>query len=89
MLTERGIPINTEVAAAIKPLVDPDTQVAFDYVEAVGKIASPIDPPAPAGKGEIDAIAKTITEELRYGLATVEDATADFMNRAQKILANQ
>lgn len=88
MKGERGIPINTEVAAAIKPLVDETSQVIFDYLDEVAKIATPIDAPDPAGKGEIDAIGKTTAEDIRYGYISPEEATADFMSRAYNILQN-
>ena len=87
LMGERGIPVNTEVAAAIKPLVDENTQAIFDYIDAVGAIATPIDAPDPAGKGEIEAIGKTTAEELRYGYLTVEEATEDYVSRSNSILS--
>ena len=88
LMGERGIPINTDVATAIKPLVDANSQAIFDYIDKVGTIATPIDAPDPAGKGEIEAIGKTTAEELRYGYLTAEEATADFVSRAESILAS-
>ena len=87
LMGERGIPVNTEVSAAIKPLVDENTQAIFDYIDAVGAIATPIDAPDPAGKGEIEAIGKTTAEELRYGYLTVEEATEDYVSRSNSILS--
>ena len=88
LMAERGIPVNTEVAAAIKNLVDENNQAIFEYVDKVGAIATPIDAPDPAGKGEIEAIGKTTAEELRHGYMTVEEATEDFVSRAQSIIAS-
>ena len=59
----------------------------FDYIDAVGAIATPIDAPDPAGKGEIEAIGKTTAEELRYGYLTVEEATEDYVSRSNSILS--
>ena len=64
LMAERGIPVNTEVAAAIKNLVDENNQAIFEYVDKVGAIATPIDAPDPAGKGEIEAIGKTTAGSL-------------------------
>lgn len=89
LMAERGIPINTEVAADLKPLVDENTQAIFDYIDEVGKIATPIDAPDPAGKGEIDAIGKTTAEELRYGMYSPEEAAEDFVSRSYSILHAQ
>lgn len=86
LMAERGIPINTEVAEALKAKVDPVTQTIFDYINAVGKVASPIDPPDPSGKGEIEALLKTTGEDMRYGELSAADATVNFTAAAQKIL---
>ena len=67
---------------------DANSQAIFDYIDKVGTIATPIDAPDPAGKGEIEAIGKTTAEELRYGYLTAEEATADFVSRAESILAS-
>lgn len=83
---ERGIPINTEVAAAIKPNADAVSQVIFDYIDAVGEIAAPIDPPDPAGKGEVEEFGKLVVEDLRYGDLDAVTATDKFLTEASRIL---
>ena len=89
LMAERGIPISTAVAEAIMPLVDENTQAIFEYIDAVGAIATPIDAPDPAGKGEIEAIGKTTAEDVRYNTYTPEEATADYVSRAHSILQSQ
>jgi len=86
LLAERGIPINTEVADAIKPKADAAAQTVFDYVAKVTEIATPIDAPDPSGKGEVEALGKTVSEAVRYGDATGEDAVGQFVPEAKKIL---
>ncbi len=86
LMAERGIPINTEVAEAIKPKVDEVSQIVFDYVTKVGEIATPIDAPDPAGKGEVEALGKTIVEDLRYGDITGDEAAEKFVTESKKIL---
>lgn len=85
---ERGIPISTVVAEEVKKGVDETTALFFDYVTKVSEYATPIDPPDPAGKGEIEAIGNNLVEELRYGDQTVQSATKDFVTRAKNILNN-
>lgn len=86
LMAERGIPVNTEVAEAIKPKVDEVSQVVFDYIAAVGQVATPIDEPDPAGKGEVEALGKTTVEDLRYGDVTAEEAAANFVAESNRIL---
>ena len=86
LAAERGIPVSTVVADGIKPVVDANTAYIFDYIAVVGEIATPIDDPDPNGKGEIEAIGKTVVEDLRYGDCTAEEAAADYVSRSYNIL---
>ena len=83
---ERGVPINTKVAEALKPEMDEMTQNVFDYIAKVSEIATPIDPPSPSGSGEINAKSQTIAEDLSYGDITVDEAVEEFMAEAKRIL---
>lgn len=87
LMAERGIPVNTEVADAIKPDVDPVSQMVFDYIAKVGEVAVPIDEPDPAGKGEVEALGKTTVEDLRYGDITADEAAESFVAEASRILS--
>jgi multiple sugar transport system substrate-binding protein len=86
LMAERGIPVNTEVADAIKPKVDAVAQKVFDYVAKVSEIAVPIDAPDPAGKGEVEALTKSVVEAIRYGDTSADEAAASFVPEAKKIL---
>lgn len=83
---ERGIPVNTVVADTIKADVDTIAAKVFSYIAEVTKVATPIDPPNPAGFGEVDTLLKTTAENIRYGDMTSEQATEEFIPGAQKIL---
>lgn len=86
LMGERGTPANTEVAAVLSESVDERTKVVFDFMDEVSAIAVPLDPPDPQGRGEIEAILKSAVEELRFGAITVDEATEEFVARAQQIL---
>lgn len=86
LMAERGIPINTEVAEAIKPKAEQVSQTVFDYIAKVGEIATPMDAPDPAGKGEVEALVKTTVEALRYGDVTADQAADSFVAEAKRIL---
>lgn len=86
LMAERGVPINTEVAAAIKPKLDVTSQSILDYVEKVGKVATPIDPPTPAGQGEVDTLRQQIVDGISYGDTTADQEADAFVAAAKSIL---
>lgn len=86
LMGERGIPVASNVADAIKAEVDEKTVKIFDYVANVAKTATPIDPPNPAGTGEVEAYAKNLAENVRFGNMTAEAATKDLAQKAKEIL---
>ena len=86
LMGERGTPANTEVAAVLAENVDERTKAVFDFMDKVSEIAVPLDPPDPQGRGEIEAILKSTVEDMRAGALTPEEATEEFVARAQQIL---
>lgn len=83
---ERGVPISGVMAEYLKPQLDAVQQKIFDYVAEVTKIAIPFDPPQPAGANEVNKLLDDLTELIRYGELTPEDATARFIPEANSIL---
>ena len=86
LMAERGVPVNTEVAEAIKPSVDSMTQVVFDYVAKVSEKASAIDAPDPAGKGEVETLLAQTADSIHYGEIDAAEATETYTADAQRIL---
>lgn len=87
LMGERGVPVNSDVAEAVKADVDENTALIFDYVNKVSEIATPIDAPDPKGKGEIEALGKTLVEGVRYGDLKADTAAEDFISQSKKILS--
>ena len=58
----------------------------FDYISRVGEIATPIDDPDPKGKGEIEALIKSVTEGVRYGDLDAAAAAEDLISQSHSIL---
>lgn len=83
---ERGVPANSKVAEMVKGLVSDTEKIAYDYVAEVNKIATPVDPPNPAGYSEVETKLMALVEDIRYGNKTGEEAAAEFIPEAQSIL---
>lgn len=83
---ERGVPVSTVMANYLKPQLDPIQQKIFDYIAEVTKVAVPFDPPQPAGANEVNKLLDDLTDLVRYGELSPEDAAARFLPEANDIL---
>jgi len=91
---ERGVPANSEVAAAIADEVnklDPTYGVAVEYLSRVEKNCSPIFPPLPSYAGTVnnDVIQRLSDEALlKNPQITAEEAGQDFVDSTNEIAAD-
>jgi len=87
MKGERGVPINTKVQEALKPILSPEEKKVFDYVAWAEANSSPNDPPYPVGSVEVQKALYDITDQILYKKISVEDAAVKFRKEANAILA--
>ncbi len=88
LLGERGVPIIATVRTSVKNAVDPVMQDVFDFINTVGNgNASPIDPPDPAGTGEVLKLFRDTTQEVLNGKTSAMDGTTKIMKQANDILS--
>lgn len=87
LAAERGVPISSKVREALKPTLDDTTKVVFDYVDAIGKVATPIDPPNPDAFSQIQAAMDNLEQQMLYGKMSVDDAAKEFRKQANDLLA--
>ena len=91
---ERGVPANSEVAAAIAEEVnkiDPTYGVAVNYLAIVEKNSSPIFPPLPSYSGTVnDDVLKRLSDDalLKNPTRTAEEMGADLVDSAKDIAEN-
>lgn len=83
---ERGVPVSGKMAEYLKPSLDEVQQKIFDYVAEVTKVAVPADPPTPTGSNEVTKLLDNLTDMVRYGELSAEDAAARFLPEANAIL---
>jgi multiple sugar transport system substrate-binding protein len=84
---ERGIPCSEAQRATIAPTLDPQSQIALDYVSNLGDLLGPLPPSPPAAAGEVSVAFKTKSQEVAFGQQSPQDAGAAFFQQATEILA--
>ena len=84
--TTRGVPVNTEVAAAIKPTLTPDDQVATNYIAGLQKETLPQSYSYPQGSSTIYADFLKIATEVEFKRETAAAGGKAFVAAAQKAL---
>jgi multiple sugar transport system substrate-binding protein len=85
-LTERGVPCNTEILAAIKPKLDKNQAAVVKYIEDIApEVANtPIAPPPGAGKlGDVMFRYQT---DVLFGRASTADAAQKFVDEMKSNL---
>lgn len=86
---ERGVPISSKMAKYMEPSLDEIQKQQFDYIAKVTQVATPIDPPYPAGSNEVITLLGDLTDSVRYHEATPKDAASRFIKEANEILAKK
>jgi multiple sugar transport system substrate-binding protein len=89
LLAERGVPIAAHVQEGLQPLLGRPQQIMFDFVSLVETDSSPIDPPDPAGWGDVSAnvYEPEVIDPVLYGLITPEEGAAILREKGNEILA--
>lgn len=86
IMAERGVPVSDVVRKAIKSELTPLQQDMFAYADVATTFAAKIDPPDPAGSGEIVALLDDCVNQVLYGKKTSAEAAAEFREKANEIL---
>ncbi|XEC94893.1 ABC transporter substrate-binding protein [Paenibacillus tarimensis] len=83
---DRGVPVSSVVADAIKSTVDESTAKTFDYIKLLTENSSPIDGNHPATAAEVLKVLTEIDEKVLYEQLTPQEAAKEFRKKAQEIL---
>ena len=90
LLAERGIPVSSVVAEAIKPNVSTTQQEVFDFVNnIVTPRCTAINPADGTHAGEAEDTFSAIYEELCLGQLTIEEAAEKFDVDGNKVMAGE
>jgi multiple sugar transport system substrate-binding protein len=83
---ERGVPVPAKVREALYPNLSPAEKTTFDYVESIGKVAGPINPPDPERSPKVGDLFTQIQQAVNYGKLTPEQAAKQFREQASQDL---
>ena len=89
LLAERGVPVSSAIRDGLKPLLEPASVIAFDFVGRVATDNSPLPNPDPVGASDIiqNIYIPEFWDPMTYGLVSPEDAVKALRTGAEKVLA--
>lgn len=89
LMAERGVPISSEVRAALEPMLDRSQQLMFDYIASIEPSVSPIPPPDVAGHANMlnNVYWPLVIDPFLFGQISVEEAMRIFRAEANTVLA--
>lgn len=84
---ERGVPVNSEVQAAVSPTIDTVAKKAVDYIKAIEGRVVAYPPPVPLGAPEFDDRGfRPVADKVAFGQLTPKQAASEVMAAADRIL---
>jgi multiple sugar transport system substrate-binding protein len=85
---ERGIPVASKVRDALKDGFNDAQLAGMEYINLLTEqdLASPIDPPPPAGATEIERLMMDLEQQILFNVITPEEAYATLKEEALKII---
>ncbi|MDG5785881.1 extracellular solute-binding protein [Evansella sp. AB-P1] len=86
MQGDLGVPISAEIREHLYHDAEHTVQQQFDYIELISQYASQAPPPPPAIGQEVDAFFDDIIDEVRYGVATPEEALEKYREGVVNII---
>lgn len=86
ILDDRGLPFNTEVLDAVKPLLAPASVEAAEYLETVAESGAGAVPIAPAGGSALNEITSSAESDVLFGKSTPADAAKKWHSDLQAAL---
>jgi multiple sugar transport system substrate-binding protein len=89
LMSERGVPISSVVADALKPLLTKSQVAAFDFLASLLGNVSPIRPPDPSAHNDIltNVYTPLVLDPMMFHKITPEEAAEIFVTEANKLLA--
>jgi multiple sugar transport system substrate-binding protein len=89
LLAERGVPIDSEIRAALEPLLGASQQATFDYISDVTENSSPIPPADVAGHADLisNVYMALAIDPFLYGEINAEEAVQTLREEGNDVLS--
>ncbi|MGX7826607.1 ABC transporter substrate-binding protein [Actinokineospora sp. 24-640] len=85
-LSDRGLPVNTELRESVFAKLKPADQQAGEFLKVIGPgLAAPPALPPP-GAGEVQSVLQQVNEQVLFDRLTVPDAVKQFRSQAEAAL---
>lgn len=85
-LSERGLPVDTELREEILPKRTPGGQRAAEFLEEIEPDIQAPPPLPPEGAGEVQSILIQLDEQELFDQISVEDATDSFIEQVNSAI---
>ncbi len=85
--TDRGVPTNSEIRAALKADADKYDQAVFDFIEVAAENSGAVLPLQPPAFSEVTQAFADAYWEVIYGVSSPEEAAESFREEATKLLS--
>ena len=89
LLTERGVPISSEIRQGISPYITGAEKQTVDYFDLVEKYSSSVVYDFPIANAKVMELLSRTVERIFYGELTMEEGAIEFRENANKILAEK
>ncbi|MFC0624145.1 ABC transporter substrate-binding protein [Kribbella deserti] len=83
MLSERGVPPNTELRALVTPKLNPTETSVVKFIEAIQPELREAPAPPPVGGGNVEKMVQRYTTEVLFDRLSPEDASAQFLKELE------
>ena len=87
LLGERGVPCCTSVVDFLSDKVDDATAKQMEFISVATEFAGPLDVANVTWLSEINEYSSTIEQNIWYGQYTAQEATDEFINRCNELIA--
>lgn len=81
---DRGVPANPEFRAALEADIDPNTQMAFDFTDAMSEESGPAPAITPNGASDVQTMVGRYNEQTLFGQLTPQEAGEAFVKELQR-----